>query len=108
MTNFKEETMRLIGDHKIDEYRFEYIRDCYHSNNPIYIGKDKIAWDEIPESELNYDRGYGVQYWRGYVTFKDTLGWFERDTNDGAEWWSWRSRPYLTQDERRKLDEKRD
>lgn len=25
MTNFKQETMELIGDHKVDEYYLEYI-----------------------------------------------------------------------------------
>lgn len=100
MTNFKQETMRLIGDHKIDEYRFEYIRDWYHSNNPIYIGKGEIAWDEIPESKLNYDNGYGIQCWRGFITFKDTPDWLEREEYDGAEWWSWRSRPSLEKEKK--------
>ena len=100
MTNFKQETIRLIGDHKIDEYKLEYIRDWYHSNNPIYIGKDKITWDEIPESMLNYHSGFGTQYWRGFITFKDTPDWLEREECDGAEWWSWRRRPSLEKEER--------
>jgi hypothetical protein len=104
MTNFKEETMRLIGDHKIDEYRFEYIRDWYHSNNPIYIGKDKIAWDGIQASMLNYDKGYGTQYWRGFITFKDTADWLERESYDGMEWWVWRSKPSLEEEERKLYD----
>ena len=95
MTNFKQETMQLIGDHKIDEYKLEYARDWYLSTITSYKGKGEIIWDEIPKSELNYDRGYGTQYWRGFITFKDTPDWLEREEYDGAEWWSWRSRPSL-------------
>lgn len=106
MTNFKQETLELIGDHKIDEYKLEYIGGWYVSDNPSYIGKGEITWDEIPKSMLSYDRGFGTQYWRGFITFKDTPDWLEREEYDGSEWWSWRSRPYLTQDERRKLYDK--
>jgi len=108
MTNFKQETLELIGDHKIDEYKLEYARDWYLSTITSYKGKGEIPWDEIPKSMLSYDRGFGTQYWRGFITFKDTPDWLEREEYDGSEWWSWRSRPYLTQDEREKLDEKRD
>lgn len=60
MTNFKQETMELIGDHKIDEYKLEYMRDWYVSDNHSYTGKGEITWDEIPESELNYHSGLAI------------------------------------------------
>lgn len=106
MTDFKQETMELIGDHKIDEYKLEYARDWYLSTITSYKGKGEIPWDEIQASMLNYDKSYGTQYWRGFITFKDTPDWLEREEYDGSEWWAWRSRPYLTQDERRKLNDK--
>ena len=100
MTNFKQETMQLIGDHKIDEYKLEYARDWYLSTITSYKGKGEITWDEIQESMLSYDESYGAQCWRGFITFKDTPDWLEREEYDGYEWWAWRSKPSLEKEEK--------
>ena len=42
-----------------------------------------------------YNKGYGVQRWKGWITFKDTSDWLERKEDDGTHWWAWRSRPSL-------------
>lgn len=105
MTDFKQETMELIGNHEVDEYMLKFSRDWHLSTITSYKGKGEIAWDEIPKSILGYDRSYGTQYWDGWITFKDTSDWLEREEYDGAEWWAWRSRPSLEKEER-KLDDK--
>ena len=62
MTNFKQETMELIGDHKVDEYMLKFSRDWHLSTITSYKGKGEIPWDEMQTSILNYDKGYGSQY----------------------------------------------
>ena len=110
-TNFKQETMELIGDHKVDEYMLKFSRDWCCSTITSYKGKgeipwnlpqevqrytyQEIPWNEIQASMLNYDKGYGSQYWKGWITFKDIPDWLEREEYDGAEWWAWRSKPSL-------------
>lgn len=107
MTNFKQETLERIGDHKVAEYKLEYVRDWTLSENPTYMGSDEIKWDVVTKSELTYDSGYGCQYWRGWITFKDTPDWLERQEYDGSEWWAWRSKPSLEKEreKKRQLDE---
>jgi hypothetical protein len=100
MTNFKQETMELIGNHEIDEYMLKFSRDWYLSTITSYKGKGKITWDGIQASMLNYDKSYGTQNWRGFITFKDTPDWLEREEYDGMEWWAWRSKPSLEKEER--------
>lgn len=95
MTNFKQETLERIGEHKVAEYKLEYVRDWSLSENPTYMGSGEIKWDAVTKSELTYDSGYGCQYWRGWITFKDTPDWLERQEYDGSEWWAWRSKPSL-------------
>ena len=101
MTNFKQETMELIGDHKVDEYYLEYIGCWSVSENPLYSGKGNIDWYSVFVGNLNYDKGYGSQYWSGWITFKDTPDWLERESYDGMEWWSWRSKPSLEKERRK-------
>lgn len=105
MTNFKQETLELIGDHEVDEYYLEYIGCWSVSENPLYNGRDEIDWDFIFVGNLSYDKGYGSQYWKGWITFKDTADWLERESYDGMEWWVWRSKPSLEKEER-KLNDK--
>ncbi|WP_107770857.1 hypothetical protein [Campylobacter concisus] len=95
MTDFKQETIELIGDHKVDEYFLKYKESWGITEDLAYKGKDKIDWDAIPKPELTYDGGYGTQNWRGFITFKDTPDWLEREEYDGMEWWVWRSKPSL-------------
>lgn len=95
MTNFKQETLKLIGDHEVDEYFLTYTKDWSISEDPVYKGSGKILWDEITRDELVYDSGHGTQNWRGFITFKDTPDWLEREEYDGMEWWVWRSKPSL-------------
>lgn len=101
MANFKQETLNLIGNHEVDEYYLRCIGDWDISEIPVYSGKDSIDWDSIKTNSLNYDRGFGTQCWDGWVTFKDTNDWLEREEYDGAEWWVWRSRPSLEEEERK-------
>jgi len=102
MANFKQETLDLIGNHKIDEYMFKYSMDWCFSTITSYKGKEEIAWDEIPITMRMYDKGYGSQYWKGWITFKDTDDWLEREEYDGMEWWSWRSKPSLEKERKTK------
>ena len=95
MTNFKQETLGIIGDHEVSEYCFKNIRSWEVIEGCTYRGKDKIDWQAIPEQELNYDKGYGLWCWQGFITFKDTPDWLEREEYDGTEWWVWRSKPSL-------------
>ena len=47
MTNFKQETLALIGDHKIDEYMFKFSRDWHLFTITSYKGKEGIALDVV-------------------------------------------------------------
>lgn len=95
MTNFKQETLALIGDHKIDEYMFKFSRDWHLFTITSYKGKEGIALDEILAIMRMYDNGYGLRHWKGWITFKDTSDWLERKEDDATQWWVWRSRPSL-------------
>lgn len=66
MTNFKQETLALIGDHKIDEYMFKFSRDWYLLTITSYKGKEEIALDEILAIMRMYDNGDGSQRWKGW------------------------------------------
>ena len=101
MTNFKQETMELIGDRKVDEYYLQNIKCWSISEKPLYSGKGNIDWDSIFVDDLNYDKGYGLQCWSGWITFKDTPDWLERKEYDGMEWWVWRRKPSLEKEERK-------
>ena len=102
MTDFKQETLDLIGNHKIDEYFLKNTESWELTKDPTYKGKDKIDWEAIPKQELTYDRGYGTQCWEGWITFKDTNDWLEREEYDGIEWWVWRSKPSLEKERKAK------
>ena len=94
-TNFQEETVQLIGSHVINEFYFTYNENLFTNSDTIYTGKDLVDWGKMPDTQLNYDNGYGLQYWRGWITFKDTPDWLVREEYDGSEWWSWITRPSL-------------
>lgn len=93
MTNFKQETLELIGSHKVDEYMFKFSRDWLCFTITTYKGKEEITWNGIQPSMLMYDKGYGTQCWKGCITFKDIEDWLERESYDGMEWWAWRNKP---------------
>ncbi len=96
MTNFKQETMHLIGDHKVDEYYLKYIRDWSVLENPVYSGKGNIDWDVISVvANIDYNEVYGLRCWNGWITFTDTEDWLERDSYGGMEWWAWKRKPSL-------------
>ena len=61
-----------------------------------YYGVDNIPWDFIEAiSGLEYDNGYGLQYWGGWITFKDSSMYLTREEYDGSEWWSKNVKPKL-------------
>jgi len=97
MQNFKEETMELIDGLKVREYRL--IRNNYGTafkKNIVLSGEDEINWNKLPNEDiLFYDNGYGIAYWDGWITFKDTSDWLERKEYDGSEWWEWQRKPSL-------------
>lgn len=98
--NFKDETIEAIGNRQVEAYYFEYLGNAFDENGvQIYKGKGDINWDTIPEKYLEYYAGYGNQEWDGWVTFKDSNSWIERNEYDGAEWWSVYSKPSLKDEE---------
>ena len=94
--NLKEETLEVIGSREVDEYHLVYLGTSFEEEGTqIYNGKGDINWDTIPQEYLEYYAGYGTQYWDGWVTFKDSNSWIERNEYDGSEWWSVYSKPSL-------------
>ena len=110
MVNFKQETLELIGDKEIVEYRLRAIHKYERTfkidgkkvkGDLIFEGKgNTIPWDkmeEITHLVHNYDSGYGSDTWAGWITFSDG-SWIERATYDGSEWWAIKQLPKLTDD----------
>ena len=114
MANFKEETINAIkslaknthNEHlEIDEL---CVYLCGGSGRGYYdqIGGE-IDWDkmaeglnlkdeETSEEEIwEYDDGYGLQVFDGWITFKNSNYWIERKEYDGSEWWEYISKPSL-------------
>lgn len=94
--NFKDETIEMIGTLQVDEYYLKYYGTAFdEEGTQVYSGTDDINWDEIPEEYLEYDDGYGIQYWDGWITFKNSPDWIERVEYDGSERWMDRMKPSL-------------
>lgn len=110
MTNFKQETLDLIGDKEIVEYR---LRAIHKFNNVFKVDGKKVKGDVVFEGKGNtipwdrmedvthlvngYDGGYGSDNWAGWITFSDG-SWIERATYDGSEWWEAKRLPTLADD----------
>ena len=107
--NFKEETLKVIGDRVIKEFRIRAIgysiskterlkekdRSLLDSSelddaDLIFQGTgNTIPWDkmeEITRMVTDYNDGFGAECWIGWITFEDNT-WIERRTYDGSEWW---------------------
>lgn len=98
--NFKDETIKMIGTLQVDEYYLKYLGTTFDEEGiQVYSGTDDINWDEIPNEYLEYYAGYGNQEWYGWITFKDSNSWLERNEYNGAEWWSIYSKPSLKDEE---------
>jgi len=69
----------------------------------------KIDWDAMAEAlcrngdnpdgddPWDYDDGYGIETFCGWITFKGAISWLVRETYDGSEWWSISSKPLLSE-----------
>lgn len=85
------ETTNIIKDLKVDEFMLIDLERDFK-----YYGVDNIPWDIIEAiSGLEYDSGYGLQCWEGWITFKDSSMYLTREEYDGSEWWSKNVKPKL-------------
>lgn len=85
------EITNIIKDLKVDEFMLIDLERDFK-----YYGVDNIPWDIIEAiSGLEYDDGYGLQYWGGWITFKDSSMYLTREEYDGSEWWSKNVKPKL-------------
>lgn len=85
------ETTNIIKDLKVDEFMLIDLESDFK-----YYGVDNIPWGIIEAiSGLEYDNGYGLQYWGGWITFKDSSMYLTREEYDGSEWWSKNVKPKL-------------
>lgn len=87
--NFKDETILHIANKAIVEYCFVYLD---MGEVQIFCGEKQINWDEIPSKMLDYDEGYGLQCWDGFISFDDG-SWCERFEYDGSEKWVYKKMP---------------
>ena len=107
--NAKEEFLRVIGKSGIEcaeifyEDYIKFFEDFGNGRVPkletrVYQLKQGYSQKELDEflETLNfeYNSGYGTQEISGTVWMEDGT-WFEREEEDGAEWWMKRVRPYI-------------
>ena len=115
MANFKSETEYVISqcvtkgqlpqNWEIDELLI-YTGGC----DTLYYKQTggKIDWDAMAEAlcihgenphgedPWDYDDGYGIETFCGWITFKDASVWIKREVYDGSEWWDTISKPRLS------------
>lgn len=109
-TNFRIETMSIIEkaieskrippDWEVDELLI-YTGGC---ETHYYTQKGgKIDWEAMAEALgmsgediWDYDDGYGCNVFCGWITFKNSDTWIEREEYDGSEWWRVVTRPLLS------------
>lgn len=116
MSNFKSETMSII-DKGIESGKIPEVWEV--DELLIYTGGcdtmyykqtgGKIDWDAMAEAlcrngdnpdgddPWDYDDGYGIETFCGWITFKGAISWLVRETYDGSEWWSISSKPLLSE-----------
>lgn len=106
MVDFRKETERyleLLSDEVgeelvVDEVKIE-IWGSNGSDMGIYVDRDQIDWMQLitiyGKDNFLYDAGYGSQVFDGWITFKNTSAWLEREEYDGSEHWVIRRRPEL-------------
>ena len=129
MINFKSETMSIIDKGiklgkiaeiwEVDELLI-YTGGCdtmYYKQTGGQIDWDAMAEalgrnGENPDGDdpWDYDDGYGIETFCGWITFKGSISWMVRETYDGSEWWSIFSKPSLSEwkNSIHKWDEERD
>ncbi len=89
MTNAKKEILKEVGDKDVELVRIVFGRT--YDDNPIQIIEGELS-DVLPALDFSYDSGYGCQFLRGYIWYKDGT-WSERGEYDGSEWWEHKVRP---------------
>lgn len=109
LNDFKEDTefiiAKLLTEGKIasDEVDELCIIDCegsYYEHNKRYtqIG-GKINWDAMLDcfgrENWEYDAGFGLETFMGWITFKNSNTWLQRKEYDGSEWWESVTKPNL-------------
>lgn len=72
--------------------------DLAASKNFLDLGKDN-PWE--------YDDGYGLQTFGGFITFSNCGDWLERKEYDGSEWWAVVRKPSLAKRRKEREEDER-
>ena len=60
--NFKIETERAINGRKVKQYRLIALNRGL-KDDKVFEGEGEIDWKKIPKKLLDYDAGYGSEWW---------------------------------------------
>lgn len=92
MTNLWDETMRELANHNLD-----FDRDVIQVQTVDgYINKELF---KMMAMAINYDNGYGSAEIREDLLIVGDGWWLERDEYDGSEWWVFRTKPELLEND---------
>lgn len=92
MTNLWDETMRELANHNLD-----FDRDVIQVQTVDgYINKELF---KMMAMAINYDSGYGSAEIREDLLIVGDGWWLERDEYDGSEWWVFRTKPELLEND---------
>lgn len=122
--NFKEETEYVISElEKELGYKLEInevsIWLCPGHGKGYFDQEEGIGgidWDMAAsknflnldkENPWEYDDGYGLQKFNGFITFTNTGHWIERREYDGSEWWEIVRKPSLSVKRKEKAEDER-
>ena len=92
--NLKKETMELIESLGINVVAYKLVNLTDWWNTQVFKGEGEINWEEIPSNLLNYDKGYGTQYWEGIILLSNNT-WLTRSEYRGKEWWEHHKLPTI-------------
>jgi len=92
MTNLWDETVR-----KLASLNFDFDKDVIQVQTcEGYINKEIF---KMIAMATNYDSGYGSAEIREDLIIVGNGWWLERDEYDGSEWWVYRTKPDLLNDD---------
>ena len=92
---YNETQLAMSKAESSDDEVLEFRLEAFSSNVKIY-GRGQIPWEVFSRlADFNYDSGYGSQEFDGWITFKNTDAYIQRDDYDGSEWWAVVRRPKL-------------